>query len=430
VSTPIRPRRPLRPTSLALVALGVLACLTCNYGEVRIVEPAAKGQGTLTLGIQPDPEDTAVARELGWGAGIPAAEVTVSPGNADTATGPPVAVLQTDSAGAANVPDLPDGQYLVEIRRLLTSAEVARLTAGEDVIGFFAKTVVKRGRVTVPTPASRRHSVVISEWSFQDLYAGQGLIWYPYGGFLELANNSDTTVYLDGLVIGLGLAVSDESVWNYCEMFEAWSDDPDGIWTHWFDSLPGTGHTYPLAPGAVAVIATDAIDHSAIVSGGLDLSHADFEFIGESDADNPTVPNSIRLGPEPDRLGHGLILSQTLDAVVFVALPLDTSALPRQMLPRTDRVYFRVPRARIVEAISLLTTYQIPYPLCPRLVNPNFDRYRARLMVDEPWAPGAGLHSVQRKVAYIRADGRKILQHTRTTNADFFWGLRSPGQLP
>ena len=158
------------------------------------------GLSPLTLSIQPDPEDTAVARELGWGAGIPAAEITVSPGDGDTATGPPIATVRTNNAGAASVPDLPDGNYLVEVRRLLTAAETARLTPGEDVVGFFAKAVVKRGSITLQAPTSRRHSLVIT-------------------------------------------------------------------WTHWFDSLPGNGHTYPLAPGAVAVIATDAIDHSGIAPG-------------------------------------------------------------------------------------------------------------------------------------------------------------------
>ena len=415
-------RRPRRAAHFALVATGLLLCTTCNYGEVTVVEPAAKTRGALTLSIQPDPEDSAVARELGWTSGIPGAEVTVSPGAGDTATGPPVATLESDASGAAGVPDLPDTTYLVEVRRLLTAAETARLAPGEDVIGAFAKVVVKRGSTIVQAPTSRRHSVVISEWSFMNAYA--------YDGYLELANNSDTTVYLDGLVIGLGFATADASVWNWCEVYAPVMNDPDGIWTHWFDSLPGTGHTYPLAPGARAVIATDAIDHSAIVAGGLDLSHADFEFVGEMDADNPAVPNSIRLGPEPDRMGHGLILSSVLYAVVFVALPIDTAALPRQVLPNTeDRVYFRVPRARVLETISLLATFEFNAPLCPHLVDRSFDRYRARVMVGNRGTGGPTL-SVNRKVALTRPDGRKILQHTRTSNTDFFLGPRTPGQLP
>ena len=423
---PIQDPRLPRMLRIGLLVAALAVWGTCNYGEVVVVQPAATGRGPLTLSIQADPEDTAVARELGWTTGIPGAEVTVIRGDADTATGPPVAVVQTDNTGSASVSDLPDGSYIVEVRRLLSSAEAARLAPTEDVIGFMAREVVKRGSATVPVPASRRHSLVISEWAFQPAFV-VGVGWYNFGGFLELANNSDTTVYLDGLVIGEGFfGVAFDAHPGTCANYEPQANDPDGVWTMYMDSLPGTGHTYPLAPGATAVIATDAIDHSGIVPGGLDLSHANFDFVGTSDAVNPGVPNTISIGLADYRFGHGLFLNDILGEVVFIALPVDVKALPQT----SNHVVARVPRARILDVISLLSTFQFPEPVCPQLVHRNFDRYRARLMVDEPWNQSPGLHSVQRKVAYTRADGRKILQHTRTTNADFFWGLRTPGQLP
>jgi len=425
MALPINLRGLWRAARGAAAAAVMAFCAVCNYGEVRVVAPAAVGRGPLTLSIQSDPEDTGVARELGWARGIPSAEVTVSPGANDTATGPPVAVLLTDSTGAASVPDLADGNYIVEVLRLLTSAEAVRLAPTEDVIGFMAKQVVTRGSVTLPVPASRRHSVVISEWAFNwGNIPGVGT--YMFGGFLELANNADTTVYLDGLVIGEGIATSAELYSGMCAGSADASNDPDGIWTGIFNALPGTGHDYPLAPGATAVIATDAIDHSGTISGGLDLSHANFEFIGTADVDNPGVPNTIDIGLRPEKLSHGMITSQILSGVTFVALPVDVAALP--MTPGHD--YVRVPRARILDAVALLSKIQFSGPLCPQLVHRNFDRYRGRFM-ESGWNWAADyLVSVQRKVAYTRPDGRKILQHTRTTNADFFVGPRTAGQLP
>jgi hypothetical protein len=140
----------------AAVAAVLLLCAACNYGEVVVVEPAA-AHGPLALLLLADPEDSAAARQLGWTTGIPGAEVTVSPANADTAAGPPVATLQTDNAGRASVADLADGHYLVEVRRLLTAAEIARLAPTEDVVGLMAQTIVARGSVTVPPrqPAPR-----------------------------------------------------------------------------------------------------------------------------------------------------------------------------------------------------------------------------------------------------------------------------------
>jgi hypothetical protein len=421
---PLPTRRPRHAVRFALVAAGILSCTTCDYGEVVVVAPAAVGHGPLTLSIQASPEDSAVARELGWSRGIPGAEVTVSPAN-DTATGPPIAVLQTDSTGAASVSDLPDGQYHVEVRRHLTAAEMAAVVPAEDVNGFFGQAVVKRGPITLQVPASRRHSLVISEWSFNGEYDRKNK-WgdYNFGGYLELANNSDTTVYLDGLVVGMAYAQASEyAPPASCKQSESFSNDPDGVWARQFDSLPGTGHTYPLAPGETAVIATDAIDHSAIWPGALDLRGADFEFIGTADADNPAVPNTIDIGLGSNLLGHGLI-PWNAGVVVFVALPLDVAPLPRQRILTTGNEYARVPRTKILDVVALLHPGPI---ICRHLVHNNFDRDPARMMSDDY---SDVITSVNRKVAYTRADGRKILQHTRTAAVDFFRGPRTPGRLP
>jgi hypothetical protein len=229
--------------------------------------PAAEGTRRPGLGcagllrglqIVPDGEDAAPAQDLGWTAGIPGAEVTI--------------------------------------------------TAGEDVVGFMTQTVVKRGNATVQVPASRRHSIVVSEWSFfREGIPGVG--GYDFGGYLELANKSDTTVYLDGLIIGSACTQATEStVPNTCA---AWRS-------------------------------------------------------------SATIPAAS---------GHG-------------------NSTPCR-------------------------------GLCAHLVHSNFERRQAPRLeshIGAEW--DAGRWSVQRRVAITRSDGRKILQHTRTTDADFFLGLRTPFQLP
>ncbi len=417
--------------ALAIAVAAFAVCGTCKYGEVVVVQPAAKGSGALTISIQPDGGDAAISQALGWGAGIPGADVTIAPGAGDTAVGPAIATLVSDSAGKVSVPDLPDDKYFVQVRRLLTDAEMARLAPGQDAIGFMTQTVVVRGSVMLPVPASHRRSIVISEWSFFG-QAIPGVGGYDYGGYLELTNNSDTTVYLDGLIIGEGYAQAADYALYPCATTEGFSNDPDGIWADRFDSLPGTGRAYPLAPGALAVIATDAIDHSTVSPEGLDLSHADFESIGTSDADNPDVPNAVTIGPRPWFGAHGLWFGDPIVQIVFVAQRLDGLTLPRQFTPITDFPYDRVPRVKILDVFSLLTTYDsFTDPFCPHLVNATFDRYRARLMTSHvDGEADAGRWSIQRKVAFTRSDGRRILQDTRTSNADLFVGLRTPFQLP
>jgi hypothetical protein len=66
-------------------------------------------------------------------------------------------------------------------------------------------------------------------------------------------------------------------------------------------------------------------------------------------------------------------------------------------------------------------------------VNSAFDLQAAPLwtlyLPDGTWH-GVGAYSIQRRVAYTRSDGRKLLQDTRSTEADFYIALRTPFALP
>jgi len=432
---------------LAVLAATLLASAMCTHGEITVVEPAAQGPNdTLALTIVPGGEDAAAAAALGWKAGIPGAEVILAPsvkpnpdGAGDTATGPPMDTLLTDSAGRLSVPDLPAGWYYVGVRRWLTDSERARLAPGADLIGFATQEVVQRGSATLSVPGSHRRSVILSEWSEFDEYV-PGTYGYSYGGYVELANNADTTVYLDGLVIGLFQAdVESVPSTGRCAVEQPLLNDPDGVWIYYMDSLPGTGHEYPLAPGAVAVIATDAIDHRAnSPQDGLDLSHANFDFAGTADPVNPSVPRTVVIGPngECPWCDHGLDLTMGTSAGIVVALPVDTASLPRAHKNPLDSYWIkRIPRDRILDVALIWWPYIVADygNLCPTLVNSAFDRRPAPLLwsyLPDGTFKTLGQYSVQRKVAYTRADGRKILQDTRSTEADFSVGLRTPFQLP
>ncbi len=439
-------RRPAAQAARFLVLSAVqILVVACTHGEITVIEPGAKGANdTLTLTILPGD----AAAELGWTAGIPGAEVIIAPSvkpradtPGDTATGPPIATLVTDSAGHVSVPDLPPGWYYVEVHRWLTDAERAKLPPGSDLIGFMTQQTLERGSDTVLVPASRRRSILLSEVSSYPEYV-PGACCYTYGGYAELANNSDTTVYLDGLVIGVFTIVQESGSGDRCAALESFNNDPDGVWVYYIDSLPGTGHDYPLAPGAVAVLATDGIDHRPnSPQDGLDLSHADFEMAGEADVDNPGVPNSVVIGTNGwygnGYTGHGMQFSLGTGVGIVVALPVDTTSLPKgKWSPESYYTLQRIPRDRILDVflLSFVSGYTITsgYSYCLHQVNSFFDRTWPPWELYTPpegWRQ-RGRYSVQRKVAYTRSDGRKILQHTRSTEADFFIGLRTPFQLP
>jgi len=419
----------------------------CIHGETTVVEPGAQGpSSTLSLTILPG--ETQAAAELGWQVGIPGAQVIIAPsaepkgwGAGDTAVGPPIDTVMTDSAGHVSIPNLAPGWYYVEVRRWLSDSERARLAPGADLIGFMTQKTVERGRDTVYVPESHRRSIVISEVSnFPQWLGGNSSDSYSLGGYVELTNNADTTVYLDGLIIGLMWPTwSLSNAPGSCSA-PAYTDDPDGVWVPYMDSLPGTGHDYPLAPGAMALIATGAIDHRPLSQlWGLDLSHANFECIGSADADNPSVPNCVGLpigGNGTWAAPHGMIFSLSLASAVVVALPVDTASLPKvQESPLENNWIERIPRDHILDVLWAFWSHIITpvNELCPTQVNSAFDFQPAPLwwseLPDGDWHD-LGAYSIQRKVALTRPDGRKLLQDTRSTEADFFVGLRTPFTLP
>jgi hypothetical protein len=267
-------------------------------------------------------------------------------------------------------------------------------------------------------PASRRKGLVISEWAFN---RGAG---YYTGGFLELYNNADTTIYLDGIVVAQGLD------WEYdrptfpCALLRPYSEDPQGIWTLAYQVFPGDGDDYPVSPGGIVVVATDAIDHRPFFAGTLDLSAADFEFVGTSDPDNPAVPNMVNTGYDSDLAGHGVEWSG-LGAVAVVALPFDTTGLVTTVYPGSSTfAHPRIPREAIVDVLSMRTYFDNGLPQCARIVNDVFDRDSFRGRGSDGVAEFE--YSVSRRPLPIRIAGRPVLQVTRTSDSDFLRSPRTP----
>lgn len=435
-----------RPISCLSALLPVLLLVGCE-ARTDLVEPAGAdgdttpGQfqlATLTLTVRIEPEDSAVARALGFDGGVlPGVEVTIE----RQATAGSKATSVTDVDGVARFEELVPGDYNVSVFHPLTPQEIETLVAeGEEITSFAGSGVVE---VTAPATATsvdvrgdrESSSLVISEVSITNPRLPSGN-HYRLGHYLEVYNNTDTTIFLDGKVVSVGLIwVFDANETFNCENMRAWREDPGGIWT-WrvVEAFPGPGGDHPLEPGRSAVIATDAIDHSQVFPGLPDLSSADFEFIGSSDVDNPDVPNMVSLGKKfaDEAFGHGLFFSLT-DETVLIAEAVDVSELPKDDVPGAagNPEHWRIPASRILDVAALGPTPAIERDLtesglgspCDQFTHEDFAR---------GWAPlvdSSVLDGHHRPVIRI-VDGRKILQRTRVSALDFFSGPMSPGSIP
>lgn len=410
-----------------LVLFGLAAC---GGGERKIVEPPpAEGNAGFTLTVRADPEDAGVAQQLGWTAGIPGAEVSI----AQAGFGGSGQTFTTSATGTIAVTGLQSGSYRVSVRRLFSGAEITRLGTASDAVAFVGEREIgvssSSGSATINVPASRRRSLVISEFSFNLRYI-PALGTYNFGGFLELYNNSDTTVYLDGVLVADAYSTVQDLPLAPCAIMEPFRNDPAGIWTRYLAAFPGSGRNYPLRPGANVVVATDAIDHSAIFPGMIDLRAANFEFIGPADVDNPTVPNMIDHSLRTPFFNHGISFPSLLHAAAVIGSAADPVTLPRSKIPLGTQDYNRLPREGMLDVFTTSTTYylqqQPPTTLCPQIVNAAMDRQYGFFQAD---SPDEYLVSISRKVLTTLPDGRLVLQHTRTSANDFQRTPRTPGTV-
>jgi hypothetical protein len=404
-----------------LVLLATAACT----GSTEIVTPPPPPASGFTLRFVPAPEDGATAAALDWGSGLPGLAVTLTPVDSSR----PARTFTSEGDGTVAIPDLVAGDYIVEASRWLTAAERAELAGGDDGDGFATRTVLRTGTgvgsTAIAVPASRRHGLVISEWAFN--HGGiPGVGAYDLDGFLELYNNSDTTIYLDGMVVAEGFrnGVLDSPAFP-CSESRPFREDTAGIWSWGMQRFPGTGHAYPLQPGEAKTIATDAVDHRPFFPDALDLRNADFEFSGPADIDNPQVPNLTDIGWVRYE-GHGLEFGG-LGIVAFVALPFEPSALTKGNAGGAD--YVRIPRALILDVLTIRSNLASP-PVaeCPRLVAPNIDRDWSDVRGTDGFVEHR--YSVSRRPSPERIDGRTVLWHTKDSASDFARTSRTPGTVP
>ncbi len=385
-------------------------------------------RATLTVHVSIDLGDLALANT----AGVTTAGLTVRLTNGSPTFAP--RTLTTDASGTVRFENLLDGVYQVTTDRTLSAAELARLAPSDRDASIFAGGV--GAVVTPPAPsgkeitlvANRRGSVVMSE-IYQLNNPLTTNVGYGMGTYIEVYNNSDTTVYLDGMLMARTPLTLHGGWLEYpCAQYnQALRDDSTAITlTTLFQKFPGDGRNYPILPGEAKVVAMDAIDHNAAAPnlGQQDLSRADFEqYLTDADTDNPFSANMVNVIGGTGIFGRGYPYTTT-DIAYVLLLPTPVSEFRTVKmvatygtisngLGQTVDVY-SVARDKVLDVLSITSPTALSGTnQCRPFMSPAFERSPAPLGTNR--TPIA----IARKTIGRTPAGKEILQRTRTSERDF-----------
>ena len=420
--------------SKAMIVSFIVLVSACRSEVTEVAGPGKEPPGdttgtgggvqrrTMTVRITIDEADAAIAQRLGMSsAALANADVVAQrSGSSDRATG------RTDAQGVVQLPNLLPGFWSVSASAPITDAQRATLDADDrDVTAWSAAgnvDLTSTGGITLSAVAGRRGSLVISEW---DPYAPPTGSYgaYPWGQYVEIYNNSDTTIYLDGKIFGklVENSIVPGATWS-CASTVGMRMNPTGIWTRTAARFPGSGRDNPLLPGAAVIIATDAVDHRPYNGTLPDLSGADYEFVVTAgDVDNPTSKNLLPITFINGWEGHGPDF--WVSALLFVADNVPDAAIKDSTFEGGAAIKL-IPQILDAVAQEYRSNFPGTPPMCRPLVASQFDRQTGRILNSEL------AQSMARPVVGQSALGKPILQRTKSSDRDFVVTSPSPRTVP
>ena len=276
---------------------------------------------------------------------------------------------------------------------------------------------------------------------FKEVYMSGSKIGYGYwkDGFYEIYNNSNETLYLDGIILGIvdfNFGAPTPWVDGDGKLLDRY---PMANFTVYF---PGSGQDYPILPRESKVLATLPIDHTALeisegdVPSAADLSNADWDIFipppySGGDTDVLGIPNMVvaanvfGLDFMPNMSGQSIILAQVKDAAGN-ALYGDAvreycqKAENRMQKPGSSFYHTMIPKDFVIDAIEIV--YGDPTQR-NKILHKEQD-------VGMTWYSGdGGLNttgiyagkSFRRKVLDF-VDGKPVYQDTNNSSEDFILG--------
>lgn len=358
----------------------------------------------------------------------------------------------TDASGQLLLEGVPSGTYDIIARKSYTASEFEAFagvsTDQEEVVfnasqsGFAITTATSA--MTLTLESGRVGDLVIKQVYNSGSDRVEGALFRDQ--FVEIYNNSNDTIYVDGLYVmgalgktsegtGAGYLSNGQYDWAQSIGMVATDDANENyLYAKWIYQFPGTGEDYPVYPGKSIIVAQTAVNHKAPFTGNkgeavtvinpdltVDLSGADFEvYLAEdggspleSDINNPDVPNMNNIFS----FGRDFILDNPgREAVAIFRSETDVLSFPAYATPNvteiksTTKLYFQIPADLILDAVEIQPS---PTNQVPRKLATSLD-------ATYTYVPGGSYssQSVIRKTSKTFGD-RVVLMDTNNSEADF-----------
>ena len=323
-----------------------------------------------------------------------------------------------DAAGVVTFNGVLQGSYNLTVSQTLSNAEFKEMAP--ELAGDLKSDIMLSGNLLQinlfsDADAAETREVdlvwaVKSDIVFSKIY-GNGTKTTSGGTFIndrywELFNNSNETVYLDGLCFGYieGNTMTGAVTNPFYEQYK------DALFASAVIRFPGSGSEHPLAPGESVVVAQNAqnyITEERPLS--VDLTGADFEaHYPDSDmsTDNPDVPN---MEVAYKAIAGARVFGTTNGSyIMFRASDTEIDQMDKVTSPDGGTIaYLRVPNEMIMDAVQ-----QFLVEDANRVIHEELDASFVLLGTSTPLI-------AERKISHTEADGRIVLQDTNNSSQDF-----------
>jgi len=328
--------------------------------------------------------------------------------------------VNTDVEGKAVVQDMAPGTYDISVSAELTAAQYAHYT-GKSVGGQMGFTltgtsnrqvITSDDTVTLQLEVFPNETLIISK-----VYSSNSKIQggsFSTGKYIELYNNSNAPVDAAGLYIGL---LESESTIAY-QVYPT-AVTPDTLHLKQVFRIPADS-TVTVAPGASLLLVNSAVDNSSQNAYESDLRGADFEAkdINLKIPNNDDVPALELIYSTYSMISCMNLMQGGPTGIVIFRTDDDVRLWPTVYANGKTKgnMFLCMPAGIVLDGVDIVKN--------KAQTGPDFNTKRLFTDIDATYAcvnsaAGTTGERLVRRTLSVTADGRKILQDTNNSVADF-----------